>query len=129
MKFYFGILSLFLLLSCKQNHKPVIKEIKGSGFEPGWELSISHKTKNEYHFELTTIPKEKKEHGILILKTTPPDINDKYIFEGKDSNTKTMQISYDKKNCLNMAGDNSGGEIHILWNKKSLYGCGNYSYQ
>ncbi|NRT16615.1 hypothetical protein HNP99_002986 [Flavobacterium sp. 28A] len=104
-----------------------IKELKGSGFEPGWSILISQKNKRNFSFELLTLLGQQKTTGTLYLESDFIEEQNAIVsFKGTDTDGKEITVTYLLKSCLDMAGNETGGIIDVKWNEEQFNGCGNY---
>ncbi len=99
-------------------------ELKGSGSEPGWSISITHQTQDRYSFQLITSLGRKTTIGTLSLQSQPPLRDVTTIrYAGQDSDAREISVVYQHKSCLNMAGEDLEGIIVLSWNEQELTGC------
>ncbi|WP_281989562.1 hypothetical protein [Aquimarina aggregata] len=102
-----------------------LKELKGSGSEPGWNIIISkERDRKSFSFILITMLGERKTIGNLWVKEGVLEKdNSNIVFTGSDSNEGEITVMYLKKSCLDIAGNDLGGIIEVQWDDQILKGC------
>ena len=131
-KWIFTFLAGMMLLACNpapdaNGDNPDATEqddeiyLTATGFEPGWTLEVREAVNDEYHFKLQVNNGTERTNGLL---KRMQNTDTKQVFMGMDAGNRTVQVVFDKQECIHPSGEAGDGAVSVTWKKENWMGCG-----